>query len=433
MTKLRSMDKKGKQSKLVGWIILADFIQYPLEKFIDFIKEVEGLSLYKKLAGESIIIRQPLLDTKIRRKSVHVPSRVGLIAEVKGWDFSIHYTKEELSIEYLIDDEKLQKTMNEIRPTEEEEKNVSRLLNKLRRINTRNIMVHEILKRIVEYQRNYFESKKDNELGVKLKPLQMTELARIISSNKNSYSRGFAIDASRISRVVKGISIIIPQGRVVSLKELLPSKRDIVKRYIKVLLNREREEIYDNRRKMPYTDEELRIKLNDECSLSITRREVAYCRKDLGILPYSKRNGYVYRALLANFSEVYPFTVPSVKNNAPACPGVYEFSLNGEMIEYPKGCCRIFYIGSGKNLRKRLLEHLSSNNKNGGIKRVVGKEKCIFRYLQVPKGWAREEKKLYDLFVTTYGDSPVWNHISPKVRNEEGHIRRSDEGKGAYI
>jgi len=411
------MDKGGKRGNLIGKIILADFLEYRLEKFINFVQAVEEQPLYKKLAREGTIIRRPLFDAKIlREESDIVRYGVGVLAKVKN--SSIHYTNEYLSIEYIVDHEKLRRIINDIKLTEEEKKNISILLHKLRRINTRNQITHEILKRVVEYQRDHFESNGGNE--VDLKPLRRIELAKDISnSDCKENSRGFVIDASRISRIIKGLSVITPQGRVISLKELFPTKRDMVKRYIKTLLNREEEEIYNNRRKMPYTDEELRIKLNDEYNLSITRREVAYCRKDLGILPYTKRNGYVYRSLLANFSKIYPFTILSVKNNAPVSPGVYELSLDGEMIEYPKSCSRIFYIGSGKNLKKRLLEHLGSNSKNGSIKKVVKKKRCVFRYLQVPQGWIREEKKLYNLFVKTYGDSPLCNHVSPKASEDK--------------
>jgi hypothetical protein len=55
------MTKNGKRRELIiGKIILADFLEYRLEKFIVFIKVVEGLPLYKKLIHEGIIIRKSL-------------------------------------------------------------------------------------------------------------------------------------------------------------------------------------------------------------------------------------------------------------------------------------------------------------------------------------------------------------------------------------
>jgi len=422
-----------KHRKLVGKIILADFLEYRLEKFINFVRAVKALPLYKKLTREGIIIHKPLLGAKIvSEESDIVCSGVGVVAEIKkDVNFFIHYTNEAFSIEHIVDQEKpgrIKDDINRVRcslsngvkPTGEEKKNISRLLHKLRRINTRNLITHEILKGIVEYQKDYFESNSGNEnkLDLKLKPLQRAELAKAISNSdckENNHNRGFVIDTSRISRVIQGISIITPQGNKIPLKSFFPTKRDIVKMYIKVLLNREKEGIYNGLTKRPYTDEELRCKLKDEYNLSITRREVAYCRKDLGILPYSERvNGCGYPSLQANFSKIYPFTNSSVKNNAPTCSGIYELRLDGEMIEYPDGRCQIFYIGSANNLRKRLIDHLGANNKNGCIKRFVKEKGCVFRYFQASNEWVREEKSLYNLFITTFGGPPACNHVSPK-------------------
>lgn len=403
-----------KQNKLLGKIILANFLEYGMKKFITFIGEVEGLPLYKRLAQEGIIIRKPLPDAKIlRQENAAALAKVEVIAEVrKGANLSIHYTKREFSIEYQINDEKPPGSMNNLKLTEEDKKDISGLLHKLRRINTRNLITHEILKGILNYQRDYFES--NSELD--LKPLTMTELARIISNSKgNSHSFDF-VDVSRISRVIRRLSVTTPQGEEVPLRFFFASRKDIVKGYIKAILNREGKDICNSQLKRPYTDEELRHKLNEEHGLLITKREVAYCRKDLGILPYSKRNGYVYRSLLTNFSKIYPFTLPSVKNNAPVYPGVYELRLDSNGIEYPTGWCQVFYIGSGKNLRRRLLSHLSSSSKNGGVKKFINEKNCAFRYVQLPQGqgWEREEKRFFNFFVATFGDSPLCNHVSPK-------------------
>ncbi len=416
------MNENGNRSKLIGKIILADFLEYRLGKFINFVQSAEGLPLYKKLTREGIMIRRSLLHAKILgEESVSVPFGDGVIAKIKkGSDFSVHYTNECFSTEYVVDEEKLRRIINDVKLPEEEKENIRGLLHKLRRINTRNLITHEILKGIVEYQRDYFESKSENEneLELKLKPFQMAKLARILSnSDCKESNHSFVIDTSRITRVTQGLSVITPQGNEVSLKSLFPTKRDIVKKYIKVILNREKEDIRTGSVKKPYTDEEIRSKLNlEEYELSITKREVAYCRKDLGILPSSKRvNSYGYPPLLANFSKIYPFTIPSVRNNAPTRPGVYELRLDDDRVEYPEGYCQTYYIGSAKNLRKRLLDHLSQNSKNDGIKRFVAEKSCAFRYLQVSKEWIREEKNFYNLFITTYGDSPVCNHVSPKA------------------
>ncbi|MCL0102989.1 hypothetical protein M1N93_03395, partial [Dehalococcoidia bacterium] len=159
---------------------------------------------------------------------------------------------------------------------------------------------------ILDCQGDYFET--NNEL--RLKPLRVSELARVISKKNNG---GVIIDISRISRVIRGISVITPQGNELALRVLFPTGRDIIKWHIRVLLAEEREDMLGGRLKAPYTDEQLSRKLSEEHGLSTTRRVVAYCRKALGILPCSSRQGYP--PLSANFSLIHPFTSLSVKNN----------------------------------------------------------------------------------------------------------------------
>ncbi|MCL0057287.1 hypothetical protein M1N50_03105, partial [Dehalococcoidia bacterium] len=46
------MIRNEPRSELIGKIILADLLEYPLEKFTDFIQKVEQLPPYKKLSRE---------------------------------------------------------------------------------------------------------------------------------------------------------------------------------------------------------------------------------------------------------------------------------------------------------------------------------------------------------------------------------------------
>ena len=395
------------QGELIGKMILSDFLEYPLERFLSFITKIEALPLYKELSREGIITCQYLPDAKVLSEE-SLPA--GVIAKVKNDGcFSIYYSNVRFSIEYVIDGEKLRRITAGKKLTKEDKEDTGGLLHKLRRINTRNRITHGILRGILDHQRDYFES--NNELD--LRPLRRAELARVISKKNNG---GIVIDISRISRVIRKISIVTHQRKEVALTALFPTRRDTVKRHVRVFLADEREDMCGGRLRVPYTDEQLRYKLGGEHSLSVTRREVAYCRRGLGILPHSKRvNSHGYPPLSANFSTLYHFTVPQVKNSAPKCPGVYELRLDNARIDYPKDSSEIFYIGSGRNLRKRLLSHLNPSGRNGSIKEFVNEKSCSFRYVQLPQGWGKEEKRFYELFVATFGDSPLCNHVSPKV------------------
>jgi len=395
------MVKKGQQNELVGKIILANFLEYSLLKFLKYIKTVENQPIYKKLLNEGAVIRRPFSNGNFQ----FADGVIALINNNSNHGFSIKYAREEFSVEYLVNSEKILKVA---KLPEEQNKNIGNLVHKLRRISTRNRTMHEVLKGIVECQSDYFESDNENEMDLKLKPLQLKILAKHISDN------GFLIDASRISRIYRGISIINHKGKIVNLKDCFSTKRDIVKKHIKAITNKEKEEVCDGWISRPYTDGELQCKLEEKYNLFVSRREIGYCRNDMGILPYSKRiNGYGYPPLSVNFSAIYSFTASSVKKNASMQPGVYELRLDGKAIDYPRGYYQAFYIGSAKNLRKRLIDHLGSNGKNNGIKEYIKKEKCVFRYVQVTKGWGLEEKNLYKLFIKAFGDSPVCNHLNP--------------------
>ena len=395
-----------------------------MEKFITFISNVEESPLYMRLAQENIIMPKLLPGVNVMKwENATVLPKDGVIAKIeREGNFSICYTIRQFSVEYQTKDEELSLYIDAQESADKERTDIRRLLNKLRRINTRNLIIHETLKGVVEYQRDYFTSNDEFNLT----PLTRAELARFISDSKNG-NRGFdfAIDASRISRTIRGLSIINPSGQEIPLNFLFPSRRDMVKRCIKAVLNQEKEDIGGGQIKKPYTDQELSRRISESYGLLTTRREVTYCRKELGILPYFERNGYVYHTLAADFSRIYPFTVPSIECNAPAGSGVYELCLNGDALEYPTGFCKTFYIGSASNLRKRLLNHLNSSSKNGGINKFTEKGNCDFRYLPVPQRWPEEEKRLYNLFIAAYGDSPLCNHISPKRASLQTSTGRS--------
>ena len=115
---LHFMDNKVKRNKPVGSIILADFLEYGLEKFIKFIQAVEALTLYKKLTCEGIIIPKHFSDAKILRDdSTFVHSVDGVIAKIKkdiNCNFYIQYIREEFSIEYKINVNRLKRFMNDL-------------------------------------------------------------------------------------------------------------------------------------------------------------------------------------------------------------------------------------------------------------------------------------------------------------------------------
>jgi len=85
-------------------------------------------------------------------------------------------------------------------------------------------------------------------------------------------------------------------------------------------------------------------------------------------------------------------------------PGVYRLSrlaVNGNYY--------IFYVGQSEDIKQRLLEHLSSNEKNVCIKNYVDTKKCSFRYAKITEKNIRDaaERQMYKHY------APTCNEVEP--------------------
>ncbi len=235
---------------------------------------------------------------------------------------------------------------------------------KLRLISTRNRITHLTLLGIIEHQPAYLKSGNSLELV----PLSQVRLSHWIRG------QGYqSIDNSVISRVVKGTSILMPDGKPMLLKDFFPSSREVSKGYIKEVLVGEEAELKSNRLNRPYTDEEIKERLKKVSGLDISRRSVSYCRNQMGISPFHKRTyANHYPPTWAQFSACFPITLSSVKENAPEVSGIYELSGEALNIEHASGTAGVFYLGSSKNIRKRLRAHMGLGSKNGDLNAFSG-------------------------------------------------------------
>lgn len=441
----------GSEKKLVGLIIFANVLEYPLKKYIGFIQGVKEAPLFKNLSKKRIIKPQRLSKSSSlypewgERKGCAEglldkgKCGDGVIARIKrkGRGFSIHYSNEDFNKTYVArtaivktlktsallaglgrssgEEQDTPKGMASPRGTSNggkrgEEKEIERFLHKLRRISSRNRLTHRILKETLEYQRKYLYSNN---------PIDILPFSRVSLANKLN------ISLSWISRVTKDMAIILPNGQERALSFLFPSGTEINKFRIKRLLDEEQESLEAEKINRPLSDGEIGVELEKKYGLHISRWAVNKCRKALGI-PVAKRRitCYKYPPLFLNYSPSCPLTIQSVNNNLPSKPGIYEFSLKGRTIQYPKGKTEVIYIGSTKNLKKRLREHvglsslyprqsIGGGGKNPIIRAFLKKNNCLFRYIIMHKGWRKEEERLYNLFVDTYGEAPKCNRVSP--------------------
>jgi len=89
--------------------------------------------------------------------------------------------------------------------------------------------------------------------------------------------------------------------------------------------------------------------------------------------------------------------------------GVYRLSYLAD-----DGSYYIFYVGQSEDIKKRLLEHLSSNEKNVCIKNYLTTKKCFFRYAKITKAYIRDaaERQMYKQY------EPSCNEKEPAGRDD---------------
>lgn len=404
-------------ARLIGKIIFAGFLEHPLKKYRCIIEDVERSSLFERLP---IVIKHLSGACGNSRKDAD-PSRV--IAEIVKSDksFSVRYLYEGFNKMYLFDTRSTGRLVTEGSFARSEIDEVNSCLHKLRRISSRNELTHRIITGIIKHQGRYLSTGNP----IDLVPLSQVMLVDRINRRQRTEKSDPDICKTWVSRLVSRLSLIAPSGEEKPLKWFFQTPKDLNKRLIKQILDPIRNGISNGfdeenislyRKTIGLTDNQLKDILESKYGIILSRRTVGSYRADMGIPPAKERLlGYKYPLLSANFSMSYPLTTESVESNAPANSGIYEFRLKAKEIEieYPNGKTRVIYMGSTMNVKKRLKEHLSKNSKNGQIRNFLNKYGCFFRYIQLSGNWKEEEKKLYELFVTTYGSAPKCNRVSP--------------------
>jgi len=409
---------RREHARLVGRIIFSDLLEYPLERYKKMIEEVETSQLMNRLPVTVRRLSQsgpacPPSSTSggLRRGGRARQGEKGssrVIGEIvkNGRAFRIRYAYEGFNKEFRIADFGMNRLWNADCGIEKSE--IDRLGHKLRRISSRNELTYQILNGIIDHQGEYLRTGNPPDLV----PLTQFDLAKAISSGNSK------IDNSWISRLIRGLTVLTPSGEENDLKFFFPSQKQVNKLFIKGLLDRERRDMVSGRIKEPYSDEQIREMLSKS---SLSLRSVAQCRNEMGIPSARRRiSGCIYPPLWADFSVLYPLAVESVRTNAPASPGIYEFRLKGQGMDYPNGKTPIIYVGGSGNLKKRLRDHLGKGNKNGRIRDFLRKQGCSFRYIRLSNphfhksaGWREKERELYKAFVATYGLAPECNRIMP--------------------
>jgi RNA polymerase sigma-54 factor len=339
-----------------------------------------------------------------------------ILGEIRetGMNLTFLYHRDSCTREYRFDEEGVSYLMS--RPDFPAEWTV--ILRRLRLINTRNRLTHALMQAVLTSQAEYLRS----GLGLALLPLTQAEIsARLISGANLSV----VADPGRISRLVRGLSIMLPNRKVVPLNTLFPKPRQVHCHFVDHVIKAEKVWMADRVLREPLTDKAIADILEREYSIRLLRRTVANIRHDLAIPDCRSRSHRTnYLAATVEFSTLVPLTHQVLRTAIPAHPGVYEIraALCSPMSEAKEGWLEksaplsphgVVYIGSTGDLRKRLGDHLRGSSDNALLHNHVADGAARVRFRLVSEGWRLAERDLYRVFCETFGTPPLCNRMSP--------------------
>lgn len=378
----------------LGRIVVARFLELPLRAFKRRVQALEQSTAFRVLEDimhTESLSRQPLLTMRQRGGDplLGVMQREGdrVIWRYASLAFDRVYVFDEGAVTALL---------------ARGDRELARLVSRLRLVNTRNRLTHALVQALLDAQLDYVLSGD---------PLRLCPLSQAALSDRIRERGACPVDAdpSRVSRLLRGIAVRLPNGEIIRLRALCPTARDLHRQYVSWVIKRERVRMVENKAMAPITDREIAVEVHQTFGVQLLARTVAYIRRDLGI-PGSRdpARRSEYLSSTVEFSPVLPFTKETLYDQVPSGPGVYEI----RRAETPPGICPIVYVGSAANLRKRLNDHLRGYSDNASLRAHLRAGAC-FRYRIVPAGWRDAERTLYRAFCATFGVPPACNRMSP--------------------
>lgn len=399
---------------LLGKIVLARFLELPLHAFERFVTRAESCAGFSALAPWVTVARvRGARAAKNMADSPHSAALcLGRICDAGG-RLSFLYQREAFVREYLYDEPGL----NHLKSRQALPQELTRTLHHLRLINTRNRLTHALMQAVLETQIAYLRSGE---------PMSLVPLTRAQVSRRLRMQPGLSVvgDESRISRLTRGLSIMLLNGKTIPLAALFPRPRQLHCHFVDHVIKVEKTWISNKILREPLTDEAIAELLAREYGIHLSRRTVADIRHTLAIPDYKSRKQRLdYLTATEGFSALMPLTPQTLRATVPAHPGVYEIrtatapSLAGKE-DVPKFGAPlvphgVIYIGSAQNLRKRLGDHLRGNSGNAMLYRYIADGVVRVRFRLVRDGWRWVERELYRVFCETFGAPPPCNRMSP--------------------
>ena len=280
---------------------------------------------------------------------------------------------------------------------------VGSLLQQMRAINSRNLLTTSLLRSLVRLQRDFLETHDPLALNT----LALDELAADINADPLC---PITADASRLSRLMRHLTLCLADGEMVMAPTLCPRPRELHRRYVDSVVRDEQSALLEHADMTALSDDAIAMAVRERYGMALSRRTVANVRRDLGI-PCSRRRGANdgYLGATHGFSPLHQLAREVVRTAAPAVGGVYELHTRGPDARR----AGVIYIGSAGDLRKRLMDHLRGAGTNDCLAAHVADGRVWFRYRPVVHRWRETERQVYRAFRESFGDRPACNRMSP--------------------
>lgn len=401
---------------LLGKIMLARCLALPLRTFDRLVTQTESSTWF--FALRPLMTVGWVTGTRVAHDADNSPPNQAAVVlgevRIEDRDLTFLYQRDSYAREYLFDEDRVAHSMS--RPDFPAE--LAGVLRRLRLINTRNRLTHALTQEVLASQAAYLLS------GDVLALLPLTQGA--LSARLRSMSNlSVVADTGRISRLVRGLSIALPNRNVVPLGTLFTKPRQVHRHFVDHVIKKEKDWMLEGILREPLTDDAIAAIIKCEYDIRMSRRTVANVRHDLAIPDCRNRRLLMkYLAATEGFSALMPLTAHVLQAAVPAYPGVYEIraifasrhsqEMDGWMgKKVPQMPHSVLYIGSARNLRKRLTDHLRGNSDNSLLYCHVADGAAQVRFRIITDGWRLVERDLYRVFCETFGAPPPCNRMSP--------------------
>ncbi|RBQ32131.1 hypothetical protein CRU92_04950 [Arcobacter sp. FW59] len=215
-----------------------------------------------------------------------------------------------------------------------------------------------------------------------------------INNYKKIYNR--YLDKSILSRILTNIYYLFNKS-IHKISHLIPKNRFIYSIYIKDIIN--------NNFGVLKSDNDIANILYEKYGIKLTRRVVCDIRNQYLIPKIREIDVLQISKFFSSKKVLNKKNISLLSNNIQ---GVYEISSNKDII-YPFLKNKVIYIGSSKNLKKRLKTYTTKYVHIEEIKNILEKGDVLYFRFFKSFEYRDFERKIINHFIYFYGDLPKLN------------------------